>query len=53
MSKPFKGVINVDTRDSVPDREPYVQPVALPARRTSCTSCSTTSASRRWSPGAA
>jgi arylsulfatase A-like enzyme len=28
MSKPFKGVINVDTRDSTPDWEPYVQPKA-------------------------
>jgi arylsulfatase A-like enzyme len=28
MSKPFKGTINLDTRDSVPDWEPYVQPVA-------------------------
>jgi len=28
MSKPFKGVINVDTRDSTPDWEPYVQPAA-------------------------
>jgi len=28
MSKPFEGTINLDTRDSVPDWEPYVQPVA-------------------------
>ena len=28
MSKPFNGVINVDTRDSTPDWEPYVQPSA-------------------------
>ena len=28
MSKPFRGVINVDTRDSTPDWEPYLQPVA-------------------------
>ena len=28
MSKPFKGVINVDSRDSTPDWEPYLQPVA-------------------------
>jgi arylsulfatase A-like enzyme len=28
MTKRFKGVINVDTRDSTPDWEPYVQPVA-------------------------
>src|SRR3954464_2844709 len=30
MTKPFKGTINVDDRDSVPDWEPYVQPVAPP-----------------------
>jgi arylsulfatase A-like enzyme len=28
MSKPFKGVINVDITDSVPDWEPYTQPIA-------------------------
>ena len=28
MSKEFKGTINVDDRDSVPDWEPYLQPVA-------------------------
>jgi arylsulfatase A-like enzyme len=28
MSKRFNGVINVDTRDSTPDWEPYVQPTA-------------------------
>ena len=28
MAKEFKGVINLDARDSVPDWEPYVQPVA-------------------------
>ena len=27
-SKPFKGVINIDVRDSVPDWEPYEQPKA-------------------------
>lgn len=27
-TKQFKGVINIDTRDSVPDWEPYLQPVA-------------------------
>jgi arylsulfatase len=27
-TKPFKGVINVDIRDSVPDWSPYMQPVA-------------------------
>jgi len=27
-TKPFKGVIGVDTRDSVPDWEPYLQPLA-------------------------
>jgi arylsulfatase A-like enzyme len=30
MSKPFRGVINTDTRDSTPDWEPYLQPVAPP-----------------------
>ena len=30
MTKPFKGTINVDDRDSVPDWEPYLQPVAPP-----------------------
>ena len=28
MSKPFKGVINLDVRDSTPDWEPYAQPKA-------------------------
>jgi arylsulfatase len=28
MAKPFKGVINIDVRDSVPDWEPYAQPKA-------------------------
>jgi arylsulfatase len=28
VAKPFKGVINVDIRDSVPDWEPYTQPIA-------------------------
>jgi hypothetical protein len=28
MSKPFKGVINLDVRDSTPDWEPYEQPRA-------------------------
>ena len=28
MSKQFKGVINIDDRDSTPDWEPYLQPVA-------------------------
>ena len=28
MTKPFKGTINIDDRDSVPDWEPYAQPVA-------------------------
>ena len=30
MSKTFQGVINIDSRDSVPDWEPYLQPVAPP-----------------------
>src|SRR4051794_16464961 len=28
MTKPFRGVINLDVRDSVPDWEPYEQPKA-------------------------
>jgi hypothetical protein len=28
MAKPFKGIINIDVRDSVPDWEPYAQPKA-------------------------
>ena len=28
MAKTFRGVINLDVRDSVPDWEPYLQPVA-------------------------
>jgi arylsulfatase A-like enzyme len=28
MNKPFRGTINLDDRDSVPDWEPYLQPVA-------------------------
>ena len=28
MTKPFKGVINLDVRDSTPDWEPYEQPKA-------------------------
>jgi arylsulfatase len=30
VSKTFKGVINIDDRDSTPDWEPYLQPVAPP-----------------------
>jgi arylsulfatase len=28
VTKPFKGVIDIDSRDSTPDWEPYMQPVA-------------------------
>ena len=28
MMKPFKGTINIDVRDSVPDWEPYERPKA-------------------------
>ena len=28
MSKPFKGVVNLDITESVPDWEPYTQPIA-------------------------
>jgi arylsulfatase A-like enzyme len=30
MSKPFKGTVNVDIRESVPDWEPFLQPQAPP-----------------------
>ena len=45
MTTPFRGLVNMDMRDSVPDWAPYEQPKAPPARRTWSTSCSTTSAS--------
>ena len=53
MPKRFEGAIDVDIRDSTADWEPYLQPAAPEGARTSSTSCSTTSASRRWSRGAA
>ena len=28
MAKPFKGIVNVDVTESVPDWEPYTQPIA-------------------------
>src|SRR4030095_16735149 len=28
MTKPFKGTINIDIKDSTPDWEPYTQPIA-------------------------
>ena len=28
MSKPFKGTVNIDIKDSTPDWEPYTQPIA-------------------------
>jgi hypothetical protein len=28
VGKPFKGIVNVDIKDSVPDWEPYTQPIA-------------------------
>ena len=28
MARPFKGVVNIDIKDSVPDWEPYTQPIA-------------------------
>ena len=34
MPKEFKGVVNVDIRDSVPDWEPFLQPKAPRAPRT-------------------
>ncbi len=30
MTKPFRGVVNVDIRDSVPDWDPFLQPQAPP-----------------------
>ena len=48
MSEPFRGVVDLDIRDSTPDWAPFSQPVAPPGRRTSSTSCWTTSASARW-----
>jgi hypothetical protein len=53
MSDSFRGTVNMDVRDSVPDWEPYVQPVAPDGLRTCSTSFSTTSATPRWSLGAA
>jgi len=47
MSKPFKGTVNVDIRDSVPDWSPFEPPKAPEGRRTSSISCSTTSGSQR------
>ena len=34
MAKPFRGVVNVDITQSVPDWEPYTQPIAPKARQT-------------------
>lgn len=28
MAKPFKGVVNIDVTESVPDWGPYTQPIA-------------------------
>ena len=47
MGEPFKGTINVDIRDSVPDWAPFEPPKAPDGRRACSTSCWTTSASRR------
>ncbi len=30
MKKPFRGVVNIDIKDSTPDWEPYTQPIAPP-----------------------
>jgi arylsulfatase len=30
MSEPFRGLVNLDIRDSVPDWAPYEQPKAPP-----------------------
>ena len=50
MSKPFKGTINIDIKDSTPDWAPYAQPIARRGRRACSTSSWTTSASRRMEP---
>ena len=49
MPKPFRGVVNVDIRDSVPDWEPYLQPKAPEGAPNVLTSCGTTSVTARWS----
>ena len=50
MGKPFKGVVNIDIRDSTPDWEPYEQPKA-PEGAPKCSSSSgTTPASARLEP---
>ena len=51
MSKPFKGTINVDERDSVPDWEPYLQPVAPQGAPSVLYIVLDDTASRRWSRG--
>ena len=35
MPEPFKGTVNIDIRDSVPDWTPFLQPKAPPGYRTS------------------
>ena len=39
MSEPFKGTINIDIRDSVPDWAPFEPPKAPDGAPTSSTSC--------------
>ena len=38
MPKPFRGTIDIDIRDSVPDWAPYEQPKAPEGAPTFCTS---------------
>lgn len=47
MASTFKGTINVDIRDSVPDWSPFEPPKAPEGRPASSTSFSTTSGSAR------
>jgi hypothetical protein len=48
MARPFRGVINVDVTQSVPDWEPYTQPIAPGVCRACFISCSTMSGIRPW-----
>jgi len=52
MPIPFRGTINIDIKDSTPELGAvHPAPRRPTAPRASSTSCSTTSASPRWSPG--
>ncbi len=47
MAEPFKGVINVNTRDPTPDWTPFEAPKAPDSAPNVVSSCSTTWVSRR------